>query len=147
LNPGDLLIILTPLFYQISHLIAKKKIKRLGTFFIQGGRYLFAGLTLLLISSLIGTNQFGIFYKPLELSTVLILGFVVAGIGSLGWYEAIKRINLSKATAMIAPYSILSIVLAWFVLKEFPSVYQIVGLIFVLIGMFILAKIKSKKRK
>jgi len=147
LNLGDLLIILTPFFWQISHLLAKKSIKRLGTFFIQGGRYLTAGLTMLLISTLIGSNQFGILSKPAELSSILIIGFVVAGIGSLAWYESIKRINLSKATAMISPYSVLSVILAWFILSELPSIYQIVGLIFVLLGMFILTKIKSKKRR
>ncbi|NIO44497.1 MAG: EamA family transporter, partial [Candidatus Aenigmarchaeota archaeon] len=147
LNLGDLFIILTPLFWQISHLLSKKSIKRLGTFFIQGGRYLSAGLTMLLISTLIGSNQFGVLYKPAELSSILIIGFVVAGIGSLAWYESIKRINLSKATAMISPYSVLSVILAWFILSELPSIYQIIGLIFVLVGMLLLSRVKSRKRE
>ena len=146
LNLGDLFIILTPLFWQISHLLSKKSIKRLGTFFIQGGRYLSAGLTMLLISTLIGSNQFDVLYKPAELSSILIIGFVVAGIGSLAWYESIKRINLSKATAMISPYSVLSVILAWFILSELPSIYQIIGLIFVLVGMLLLSRVKSRKR-
>lgn len=147
LNLGDILIILTPLFWQISHLLAKKSIKRLGTFFIQGGRYLFAGLTMFLISTIVGTNQFSALYNPVNLSSILIIGFVVAGIGSLAWYEAIKRINLSKATAMISPYSILSVILAWFILSEHPSIYQVAGLALVLVGMLSLSKIKSEKRK
>jgi len=146
LNIGDLLIVLTPLFYQISHVIAKKTMKRIGTYAVQGGRYLFGGLILLLLSSILNMNQFSLLMKPINLTTIILLGLVVAGIGSLAWYEAIKRINLSKATAMIAPYSILSIILAWFVLSEFPSVYQISGLILVLIGMAILARIKSERR-
>ena len=146
-NLGDILIILTPLFWQISHILAKKSIKRLGTFFIQGGRYLTAGLTMFLISIIVGTNQFNALYDITNLYSVLIIGFVVAGIGSLAWYEAIKRINLSKATAMISPYSVLSVILAWFILSEYPTVYQIIGLILVLIGMFLMTKIKSEKRK
>ena len=146
LNLGDVLILLTPLFYQISHVIAKKTIKRIGTFAVQAGRYLFAGLTLFIFSSIFGMNQFILLAEPMNLTAILLLGIGVAGIGSLAWYEAIRRINLSKATAMISPYSILSIILAWFILKEFPSIYQITGLILVLIGIITLAKIKSEKR-
>lgn len=146
LNLGDLLILLTPLFYQISHVIAKKTINKIGTFTVQTGRYLFAGLTLFIISSILGANQFNLLVEPRNFATILALGFIVAGIGSLAWYEAIKRINLSKATAMIAPYSILSVTLAWFVLNETPSIYQIIGLALVLTGILSLAKIKSEKR-
>jgi len=145
-NIGDLLILLTPLFYQLSHVIAKKTIKRIGTVAVQGGRYLYGGLMLLIISSLLGMNQFNILTDFQNLSTLFMLGIIVAGIGTLSFYEAIKRINLSKATAMIAPYSVISVILAWFVLKETPTVYQIIGLVLILVGIFSLAKIRSEKR-
>jgi len=110
LNVGDFLILLTPLFYQISHVTAKRAIKRIGTFAVQAGRYLSAGITLFIISSFLGVNQFNLLLEPLNLATILALGLIVAGIGSLAFYEAIKRIDLSKVTAMIAPYSVLSVI-------------------------------------
>jgi drug/metabolite transporter (DMT)-like permease len=146
LSLGDFLILLTPLFYQISHVIAKKTINRVGTVAVQGGRYLFGGIILLLISSLLGMNQFSLLVEPQNFSIIFTLGIIVAGIGTLAFYEAIKRINLSKTTAMIAPYSVISVMLAWFVLKEVPTIYQIIGLILMLIGIFSLAKIRSEKR-
>ena len=146
LNLGDVLILLTPLFYQISHVIAKRIMKQAGAFAIQAGRHLSAGLTMLFLSSILGMNQFHLLTVPENLAVVLLFGIVVAGIGTLAWYEAIKRINLSKATALIAPYSVLSIVFAWLFMNESPSVYQIAGLVLVLAGIFTLAKIKSEIR-
>jgi drug/metabolite transporter (DMT)-like permease len=145
-NLGDFLILITPLFYQISHVIAKRTMKKIGTYAVQAGRYLFAGLTLFIISSLLNMNQFSLLAEPLNLTTILILGFIVAGIGTLAYYEGIRRINLSKASAILAPYSVVSVILAWFILKEVPTVYQIFGLIIILIGIFSLVKIKSEKR-
>jgi len=145
-NLGDFLILITPLFYQISHVIAKRTMKKIGTYAVQAGRYLFAGLTLFLISSLFNMNQFSILTNPLNLTTILILGFIVAGIGTLAYYEGIRRINLSKAQAILAPYSVVSVILAWFILKEVPTVYQIVGLVIILIGIFSLVKMRSEKR-
>jgi len=62
------------------------------------------------------------------------------------WYEAIKRINLSKATALVCIYPIFSIVLAWFVLKEAPVINQLIGLGIILVGIFGLSGIKSEHR-
>lgn len=146
LNIGDVFILLTPLFYQFSHVMAKKTIKRIGTVPVQFGRYFFGGLILILMSSSLGMNQFNLLTNYQNLTVIFMLGIIVSGVGTLAFYEAIKRINLSKTTAMIAPYSIISVILAWFVLKEIPTVYQIIGLMLILIGIFSLSKIRSEKR-
>lgn len=147
LNLGYLLILATTLFYQISHVIARKKMDKIGIFAVHAGRYLFGGLVLLMLSTVFGQNQFALLAEPRNLLIVLALGFVVAWLSTIAFYTAIQRINLSKVTAMIMPYPVLSIVLAWLVLKEVPSLYQIAGLIIMLAGVFFLARVKSERRK
>jgi drug/metabolite transporter (DMT)-like permease len=145
-NLGDLFILLTPLFYQLSHVISKKVINKYGTYAIQSARYFYGGIMLLVISTLFGMNQFNLLTEFSNLSIILALGIIVAGIGTLSFYESIKRINLSKTTALISPYSVIGVILAWLVLKETPTLYQIIGLILILFGIFALTKIRSEKR-
>ncbi len=146
LNFGDFLILATTLFYQVSHVIARKRMDKIGIFAVHAGRYLFGGLVLLMLSTVFGQNQFSLLANPFNLLSALVLGVVVAWLSTIAFYAAIQRINLSKVTAMIMPYPVLSIVLAWLVLKEAPSLYQIAGLIIMLTGVFFLARIKSEKR-
>jgi drug/metabolite transporter (DMT)-like permease len=146
INYGDILILLTPLGYQISHTIVKKVIKKIDTYVIVTSRFLYAFPVFLVLSTLFGSNQFGIIIQPFYLALILFIG-ISEVLGYMLWVEAIKRINLSKATTLISPYPILSIIFAWLILSELPSVYQIIGLIAVIIGMQTVGRIKSKTRK
>ncbi|MGE4413209.1 MAG: EamA family transporter, partial [Candidatus Caldatribacteriota bacterium] len=64
----------------------------------------------------------------------------------LTFYEAIKRINLSKASAIISVYPAVSILLAWFILREVPDVYQLAGFFIILLGIFRLSQVQSELR-
>ncbi|KUK85822.1 MAG: Transcription regulatory membrane protein, HTH-AraC family [candidate division TA06 bacterium 34_109] len=118
-NWGDILILLTPICYQISHFFSKQLLNKtdLNPLFIATGRTLF------------------IFY-----------GIVVYALSYLTFYEAIKRINLSKASAIISVYPAISILLAWFILKEVPDWYQLTGFFIILLGIFYLSQVKSELR-
>jgi len=145
INYGDVLILATPLFYQISHLIVKKVMKKIEEDVIIAGRFLYAAPVLLAMSTLAGANQFEVLLKPLYFSLLLLLG-VSWALGYILWVKAIKRINLSKATVIVAPYPVLSVILAWIILSEIPSAYQITGLVLVMIGIYATGKTKSEKR-
>jgi drug/metabolite transporter (DMT)-like permease len=146
INYGDILILATPLFYQISHLIVKKVMKGIEEDVIIAGRFLYAAPILLILSTLAGANQFEVLLKPLYFSSLLFLG-VSWALGYILWIKAIRRINLSKATVIVAPYPVLSLIFAWMILSEVPSVYQITGLFLVIIGIYATGKTKSEKRK
>jgi drug/metabolite transporter (DMT)-like permease len=146
INYGDILILLTPLGFQISHTILKKVIKKIETYTIVTGRFLYAFPVFLFLSTVSGSNQFEVLFQPFYLALLLFIGISEA-LGYILWVEAIKRINLSKATILVSPYPILSVIFAWLILSELPSIYQIIGLIAVIIGMYTTGKIKSEIRK
>jgi len=146
INYGDVLILLAPLGFQISHTIVKKVIKRIGTYTTVTGRFLYALPIFLVLSTIFGSNQFEVLLDPFYLGLILFIG-ISEGLGYILWIEAIKRINLSKATTLVSPYPILSVIFAWFILSELPSIYQITGLISVIIGMYIIGRIKSRIRE
>jgi len=63
------------------------------------------------------------------------------------WYEAIKRLNLSKATTLVSVYPTFSIALARFILKEVPNFFQLAGFGIIILGIFGLSNIKSEHRE
>ena len=146
INYGDILILLTPVGWQISHTIVKKVIKKIETYTIVTGRFLYAFPVFLFLSTLFGSNQFEVLIVPFYFGLILFIG-ISEILGYIFWIEALKRINLSKATTLVSPYPMLSLIFAWFILSELPSIYQIIGLISVLIGIYIIGRVKSEIRK
>ncbi|MGQ9722837.1 MAG: DMT family transporter, partial [Candidatus Jordarchaeum sp.] len=146
LNIGDILVLLTPLFWQIAHVLGRKILEKASTYVVTTGRILYGGLLLFILTLVPGFSEYGFLVDP-GIVLILVLQGLIAFAGSaLVWYEAIARINLSKATAIIAPYPIFSVILAWTLLGETVSIYQIAGLAIILVGMLLLTKIRSESR-
>jgi drug/metabolite transporter (DMT)-like permease len=148
LNWGDILVLLTPLCYQISHFFSKKLLNKtdLSPLFIATGRTLYGGIFLFLLSQIAGIHEWSILAKHNMLSLFIFYGIVVYALSYLTFYEAIKRINLSKASAIISVYPAVSILLAWFILREVPDVYQLAGFFIILLGIFRLSQVQSELR-
>jgi drug/metabolite transporter (DMT)-like permease len=145
---GDILVLLTPICYQISHFFSKRLLNKtdLNPLFIATGRTLYGGIFLFLLSQLAGIHEIAILAKHNMLSLFIFYGIVVYALSYLTFYEAIKRINLSKASAIISVYPAVSILLAWFILKEVPDWYQLTGFFIILLGIFYLSQVKSELR-
>jgi len=148
LNWGDTLVLLTPLCYQVGHLFSKQLLSQteISPLFIAAGRTLFGGIFLFMLNQLVGVNQFE-HLKDLSILGILIFyGVVIYGLTYYTFYESIKRINLSKATAIISVYPAISIILAWFILQEIPDFFQISGFFIILLGIIYLSYVKSELR-
>ena len=150
LNWGDLLVLLTPLCWQIAHFFSKRLMvahKEITPMLIATARTLYGGIFLFILSSIKGINQ----YDKLGVTNVLLIllfqGIVGFALHYSIWYEAIKRLNLSKATTLVSVYPTFSILLAWFILKEVPNFYQISGFVIIIVGIFSLSGIKSEQRR
>ncbi len=151
INWGDLLILITPLCWQIAHFISKRLMniyKEITPQLIATARTLYGGSFLLILTLI--TRGIKI-YENLDIRKV---GIVLLFQGIIGfalhytiWYAAIKRLNLSKATALVSVYPTFSILLARLILKEVPNIYQILGFFIIMIGISGLSRIKSEYRE
>jgi len=149
-NLGDLLVLLTPLCWQIAHFFSKRLMtahKEITPMLIATARTLYGGIFLFILSSIEGVNQ----YDKLGITNILLIllfqGIVGFALHYSIWYEAIKRLNLSKATTLVSVYPTFSIVLAWFILKELPNFFQLAGFGIIIVGIFGLSGIKSEQRE
>lgn len=149
-NWGDLLVLLTPLCWQIAHFFSKRLIityKEITPMLIATARTLYGGIFLFILSGIVGVRQYNMLGDKSVLLILLFQGIIGFALHYSIWYEAIKRLNLSKATALVSVYPTFSIALARFILKEIPNFYQLAGFGIIILGIFGLLRIKSEHRE
>jgi drug/metabolite transporter (DMT)-like permease len=130
---GDLLLLLVPLFWQIGHVIAKSLPYSPPT-----------------IAAL--RNTFGfLFLAPFALhggfqpSWPMFVEGIIIALGQLVWYGSIKRINLSKATAIITPAPAVAMGIGIFI-GESLTIYHLIGFFLISVGTLGAVKVKSELR-
>ncbi len=63
-------------------------------------------------------------------------GCVLAYVGTLMWYQAIARLDLARATAIVVPsVPLLSLVASFMLIGEVPTAYQLGGLLLTAAGV------------
>jgi drug/metabolite transporter (DMT)-like permease len=145
---GDLIVLAVPLFYQISHLFSKKLPKDLSHVFVASSRTLFATLGILPVF-LLGfvmpvasfTPSFGL------LGIVLAWGLVLTALNNILWYKAILNMDLSKATAIVLSYPVLTALLSAAFGIEKIQAYQMIGLGLALSGAYWVTLLVRKQDK
>ncbi|MDI3476038.1 MAG: hypothetical protein PWQ79_1799 [Thermococcaceae archaeon] len=131
---GDVLLLLTPLFWQLGHAVAK--FTDYSPLTIATLRNTFGFLLLLPVALMSGIQFTGL---------ALAEGVIIAAIQAL-WYASISRINLSKATAILTPAPAVTIAVAIAFLGEKVGVYHLLGFLLVTIGTLLIAFEESGKR-
>jgi drug/metabolite transporter (DMT)-like permease len=135
-NLGDAFIAASPLFTQLSHVISKKIIREVSdASLIPAARLLFGGVgltgialavhpesvrQLLILGNLVSIAAFGLIFRSLDLFL---------------WYEALRRIPLSRASAVLPLSVAVSFLGALAILGEKVRTSQLVGLALILAGM------------
>lgn len=136
LNMGDLLIILGTSIYPLGNVYSKKALEIASPMLILFIRSLFGGIILIALSLLFEKQTpFSLPLKTLEL--IIINGLGMMFISKILWYEGLKRLSLTKATAITMSYPIFTLIFAAIFLKEIPTLYQLVGLTIIMFGVYL----------
>lgn len=145
LNLGDLFILITPVFYQISHIFSKKIINKVSdVFVIPTARMLYGGVILTLLALLINPSSIMQLMVTKNIIAILFFGFILRALDFSLWYAAIKTISVSKASAILPFAAAVSFFLSIFFLKEQASMRQYFGLFFILGGLIWLSSLHFK---
>jgi drug/metabolite transporter (DMT)-like permease len=132
------LLLATPLCWQASHLVVLRGLRGVAPPVLTGARYLYGGVLLSsawLLSDGAASLPDGAALARL-LPVVAIQGVVLSYVGTLLWYQAITRIDLARATAIVVPaVPVLSLLVTFVLVGEVPTAAQWVGMALTVAGV------------
>ncbi len=134
------LLLATPLAWQLSHLLV---VRRLGGFspeLLTGARYFWGGLWLsaaaTLAAPLLGRPLLPATLADAQLPALALQGILLSYLGTMLWYQAIARLDLARATAIVVPsIPLLSLGASAAIVNEEPSALQLAGMLLVAGGV------------
>ncbi len=133
------LILITPMFWQSSHVLSLKVMPPLTPRVITGARYIYAAIALLAIMLGFKQSSFAMLAVPGILVPVVFTGAFVYFMGSFTWYGAISRLSLAWTTALVIPaVPVVSLIFAIIFLDERPDARELAGIALAVIGMLAL---------
>jgi len=137
-SSGTWLLLLTPLCWQLSHLVALGRLATVTPQVLAGARYVYGGGLLLLLWLI----SAGPATAPASFGSLLPLlalqGIVLSYCGTLLWYQTIRRLDLGRATSIVVPsIPLLSVAASFALLGEVPTLRQALGLGLVVSGVFL----------
>jgi drug/metabolite transporter (DMT)-like permease len=137
-SAGVWLLLATPLCWQVSHLVVLRGLVGVPPIVLTSARYLYGGV--LLIGAWLATA--GVASAPpaaalLRLAPLLALqGCVLGYAGTLLWYQAIRRLDLTRATAIVVPgIPLLAFGASFALLGEVATARQWLGLLLTAMGV------------
>ncbi|MFX1561719.1 MAG: DMT family transporter [Promethearchaeota archaeon] len=145
---GDFLLLVTPAAWAAGHTCAKPTLNRVSLWTVVAFRNLVGGSLLLLIASGIVFLGGSLVLIPILTTIVgiVVIEVLVILLGHSLWYAGIRRINLGKATALIAGAPIVTFLLSTVVLMVPPTLWQLAGAIIVIATTILLSREVSLRR-
>lgn len=145
-NAGDILIALSPILQQLSHVVTKGIIGRVSSpTVIPAARLLYSGLFVTGLAVVRDPAVLRQLAVPANLAGILAFGLVFRALDCWLWYAAIARIPLSRASALIPLSVLISFSGSIAILGERAHGRQIAGLLLILGGMAWFSRIQLKR--
>jgi drug/metabolite transporter (DMT)-like permease len=128
---GVWLLLATPLAWQFSHLIVLKPLRDAPPRVLTAARYGFGGL--MLLAAWVARGGLGRLPSAESLQTLIVTlplqGVMLGWAGTFTWYNAIARLDLARATAIVVPsVPLLSFGASFLLLGEVASPREWLGL-------------------
>lgn len=135
------LAILAVFFYGVGQVLVKEGASRGGT----------ASMLLLFAANapIIWGGYWLIFRESTQAEPVYYLYGVIAAMmlsaGYVFYYEAIARGNVSVVGTVIAAFPVITVVLAWLILKEDPILHRRIGILLLVVGIILISYEKRRR--
>jgi drug/metabolite transporter (DMT)-like permease len=146
---GDLLILVTPAAWATGHTFAKPTLQRVSPWLVVALRNLVGG-SFLLLGFALGFVMFRtppVLVPEMSVIVLVIAAEVAVILLSHGlWYESIRRINLGKATGLIAPAPLVTFGFSVLLFSLTPTWWQFIGALLVIAATILLSREASLRR-
>ncbi len=135
-STGDLLILITPVFYQLSHLVSKSVIDKIPDVqIITTARLFYGGIFLTILGIAWHPSAIWTFLSLENILAFILFGLIFRMLDAVLWYSALKRLPLSIVSALIPVSLPIAFIGSIIVLKEIPTLQQYVGLFAIMSGL------------
>jgi drug/metabolite transporter (DMT)-like permease len=137
-STGVWLLLITPLCWQLSHLVVLRGLIGVRPLVLTGARYVYGGALLVGAWCVVRGGVLGLdAAQLLRLVPLLVLQGCVLGYGgTLFWYSAITRLDLTRVTAIVVPaIPLLSFGASFVLLGEVATARQWLGLLLTAAGI------------
>jgi drug/metabolite transporter (DMT)-like permease len=139
INKGDILVLLAAMIAPLANLYQKK------------ARAQVSSETILLVRSVIALPfiyVLAVIFEPTPAWALIqqqwvwlgLTGFLVFFVGKLLWVEAIHLLPITKVNALFAFAPLMTLGLAYWVLNQIPTVSQLVGIMPILVGGYLITR-------
>lgn len=138
ISSGIAILLLTPLAWQLSHLVVLLSLPGISPEVLTGARYVYGGAILALVLAVRSASDYG--RVAADVGAVLPLlalqGLVLSYVGTVLWYQAITRLDLARTTAIVVPsVPLLSFGASFLLLGEVATRAQWAGLLLTAAGV------------
>ncbi len=136
LNIGDIMVITSTATYPIGNFYAKKALNRVSPSTILFVRFSLGGLFMFSLALLTETPSNMSHVITADWPTLLFTGLILLGMGKIIWYEALSRLDISKAISLSMTFPLFSLIILVGIFKEAISHYQWLGIVAMMVGVF-----------
>jgi drug/metabolite transporter (DMT)-like permease len=142
---GDILILIASFIVPVGNYFQQKARKKVSSEIILFIRNLIATPFLFAIVYIFKQDPTLSDLKQ-SIPFVLINGFIFLGCAKILWIESIHRISVTKANALSCINPIITLIFAWIMLNDIPTIWQMLSLIPIALGLIILGINKKPVR-
>ena len=147
INIGDFLILATTLIAPVGNMFQQRARKIASAESIVFLRNLLAAPIVFIIAFMFGQQAT---FGDVQASLVFLLinGVILLGLSKLLWVEGIHRMSVTKAMALQGAGPLITLIAAWALLSQAPTVWQLTSLVPLLLGvLFLTDQLKLKGSK
>lgn len=138
-NKGDLLILTAAAIAPLANLYQKRARKHCSSETILGFRTV---MGLPFIGALAWYFEPAVTYEGFiqALPYIFLIGTVIYVLAKILWIESLHRISITKVSALTGLLPVMTLFFAYFYLHEVPTLRQVIGIVPVLIGGYMLTR-------
>ena len=133
---GDMLVLSATIAWATTAVAMRKYLRGVNAGVVTFYRFLFASIFFVMYLSLTSTIGISNIYQ-------ILIGIVI-GIGTILYYEGLKRIKAAQVSGLELSAPFFATILAFFVLGESVTIMQVIGIFLLFVGIYYLSKKEEK---
>jgi drug/metabolite transporter (DMT)-like permease len=131
-TPGDLIVLCATIAWATSAIMMKRYLTRIDAGVITFYRFFIAALIFTIYLSLTSSFMINNIYE-------ILIGIII-GIGTVLYYEGLKRLKAAQVSALELSTPFFAAILGLLILNEFVTSMQVIGILLLFVGVYFISK-------